>query len=132
MPTSTKRRQPAAPAAFAKKTAAEAASKGSRPPKLIEANEQHLIENGLASDAVSERPRKHVHAPRGPPGIRLLDKAEVCAITNVTFPTLWAWMRAGTFPRSRIVGGKSMWVSTEIESWMAALPIRRLKGDEAA
>jgi predicted DNA-binding transcriptional regulator AlpA len=41
-------------------------------------------------------------------------------------------MPAGKFPRSRIVGGKSMWVSTEIESWMAALPIRRLKGDEAA
>jgi len=40
-------------------------------------------------------------------------------------------MRAGTFPRSRIVGGRSMWRSDEIDAWMAALPIRRLKGDEA-
>ena len=48
----------------------------------------------------------------------------------VSFPTIWAWMRAGTFPRSRIVGGKSMWLSTEIEAWLAALPLRHLKGDE--
>jgi predicted DNA-binding transcriptional regulator AlpA len=38
-------------------------------------------------------------------------------------------MRAGTFPRSRVVGGKSMWLLSEIEEWMAALPVRRLKGD---
>jgi predicted DNA-binding transcriptional regulator AlpA len=63
------------------------------------------------------------------PGIRLLDKADVMAITGVTFPTVWAWMRAGTFPRSRVVGGKSMWLSTEIDAWLAQLPIRRLKGD---
>ena len=63
---------------------------------------------------------------------RLLDKTEVCAIANVTFPTVWAWMRAGTFPRSRIVGGKSMWLSTEVEQWLAALPIRKLKGDGEA
>jgi hypothetical protein len=39
-------------------------------------------------------------------------------------------MRAGTFPRSRVVGGKSMWLSSEIEAWLAALPVRQLKGDE--
>jgi predicted DNA-binding transcriptional regulator AlpA len=38
-------------------------------------------------------------------------------------------MRAGTFPRSRVVGGKSMWLLREIEEWMASLPVRRLKGD---
>lgn len=64
-----------------------------------------------------------------PLGLRLLDKAEVCRIANVTFPTIWQWMRDGEFPRSRIVGGKSMWLSTEIEAWIAALPIRQLKGD---
>jgi predicted DNA-binding transcriptional regulator AlpA len=60
---------------------------------------------------------------------RLLSKAEVLAITGVTFPTVWTWMRNGTFPRSRIVGGKSMWFSTEVSAWLAELPIRRLKGD---
>jgi predicted DNA-binding transcriptional regulator AlpA len=62
---------------------------------------------------------------------RLLDRHEVCAITNVTFPTIWAWMRAGKFPRSRIVGGKSMWLSSEVNAWMQALPVRPLKGDSA-
>jgi predicted DNA-binding transcriptional regulator AlpA len=65
----------------------------------------------------------------GPPAVRLLDKHEVMAIANCSYPTLWAWMRAGTFPRSRIVGGKSMWLSTEIDEWLAQLPVRRLKGD---
>ena len=34
-----------------------------------------------------------------------------------------------TFPRSRVVGGKSMWLSTDIEAWLATLPVRKLKGD---
>lgn len=66
---------------------------------------------------------------RGP---RLLDKAEVCNITGVTFATLWQWMQKGDFPRSRIAGGKSVWVSTEVETWMRNLPIRRLKCDKVA
>jgi prophage regulatory protein len=64
------------------------------------------------------------------PGIvRLLDKHEVCAIAGATYPTIWQWMRDGKFPRSRVVGGKSMWLSSEIEQWMLELPTRKLKGD---
>ena len=63
---------------------------------------------------------------------RLLDKAQICKITNVTYPTVWAWMRAGKFPRARIVGGKSMWLSTEVDAWLTALPVRKLKGDPAS
>ena len=66
---------------------------------------------------------------QGPP--RLLSKSDVLAIANVTFPTIWSWMRSGKFPRSRVCGGKSMWLSTEIEEWLAALPVRTLKGDDA-
>jgi predicted DNA-binding transcriptional regulator AlpA len=61
--------------------------------------------------------------------VRLLSKHEICAITNVTFPVVWKWMRQGTFPRSRIVGGKSMWLSDEVEQWLRNLPVRPLKGD---
>jgi len=68
-------------------------------------------------------------AKRAPPAVRLLDKADVTAIANVTFMTLWSWMRDGKFPRSRIVGGQSMWRSDEIDQWLAALPVRRLLGD---
>ena len=62
-------------------------------------------------------------------GPHLLAKRDVLAITHVTFPTVWSWMRVGKFPRARIVGGKSMWLSTDIETWLAALPVRQLKGD---
>jgi predicted DNA-binding transcriptional regulator AlpA len=68
-------------------------------------------------------------ASAAPAAVRLLGKPEILAITGVTFPTIWAWMRAGTFPRSRVVGGKSMWPSSEIEAWLADLPLRPLKGD---
>ena len=62
-------------------------------------------------------------------GLRLLSKSEVLDITGVTFPTVWAWMRAGTFPRSRVAGGKSVWRSDEVDAWLGALPLRKLKGD---
>ena len=75
-------------------------------------------------------PERWSQSIAGPP--RLLDKAEILTITGVSFPTVWAWMRAGTFPRSRVVGGKSMWLSTEIDAWLAQLPVRPLKGDEVA
>ena len=64
-------------------------------------------------------------------GAHLLSKRQVLAIANVSYPTLWLWMRQSMFPRSRVVGGRSMWVSTEIEAWLAALPRRRLKGDSS-
>jgi predicted DNA-binding transcriptional regulator AlpA len=64
--------------------------------------------------------------------VRLLDKREILAITGLTFPTIWKMMRSGNFPRSRVVGGKSMWRSDEVGDWFAGLPIRRLKGDDVA
>jgi predicted DNA-binding transcriptional regulator AlpA len=79
----------------------------------------------------SKLPDKTV--PKAAP--RLLRRAEVLQIVGVSFPTLWAWMRAGRFPRARITGGgasgrsKSVWLSNEVEEWLSALPIRRLKGD---
>ena len=68
-------------------------------------------------------------SPKCAPSIRLLDKAEILAITGVTFPTVWTWMRAGKFPRSRVAGGKSIWRSDEVEAWLDTLPVRKLKGD---
>ena len=62
---------------------------------------------------------------------RLLSKAEVLAIANCTYPTLWDWMCKGKFPRSRIVAGRSMWRSDEVDQWLAGLPVRPLKGDTA-
>jgi hypothetical protein len=41
----------------------------------------------------------------------------------------WNWKRAGKFPRSREVGDRAMWLASEIDAWIHALPVRRLKGD---
>jgi predicted DNA-binding transcriptional regulator AlpA len=85
-----------------------------------------------AKQPCRDHDERSIHAARPPPSrldVWLLSKREALAITNVTFPTIWAWMRAGKFPRARVVGGQSKWLSTEIEAWLAALPVRKLKGD---
>jgi predicted DNA-binding transcriptional regulator AlpA len=125
---------PTAQAPFAKKAAALKASSSSKAalsPELIAGNEKHRAKAGLAPYQPAHRKHdaERVHGARAPPGVRLLSKSEVLAITHVSFPTIWSWMRAGKFPRSRIVGGKSMWLSSEIERWLSALPLRPLKGD---
>jgi prophage regulatory protein len=60
---------------------------------------------------------------------RLLSRPEVVALTGFSYSWIWQMMRANKFPRSRIVGGKSMWLSSEIDEWLANLPTRKLKGD---
>jgi predicted DNA-binding transcriptional regulator AlpA len=59
----------------------------------------------------------------------LLTKHQIVALSGFTYPWIWQMMMRGQFPRSRIVGGKSMWLASEIDAWLAALPIRPLKGD---
>jgi predicted DNA-binding transcriptional regulator AlpA len=101
-------------------------------PELIAANLEDRTKAGLADDLPR---RKHenecVHGARAPPLERLLSKYDVVAITGLSYPTLWQWMRDGKFPRSRIVGGKSMWLASEVNAWLAGLPVRPLKGDAA-
>jgi prophage regulatory protein len=143
-----------------KKAAAEAANgeTGALSATLIDANQRHQVSAALAPDAPGhgEHERENDHAPRAPPlkrplavqvsaakealapkrarelhPLQLLTRHEVVAVTGVTYPTLWDWMRKGKFPRSRIVGGKSAWLASEVEAWLAALPVRPLKGDDA-
>jgi predicted DNA-binding transcriptional regulator AlpA len=102
-------------------------------PELFAANKQYQVEAALADDLGDARDnRRRVPPARGPPSLvlRLLTKPEVLLIAGgVSYPTIWSWMRAGRFPRSRVVGGKSMWRSDEVQLWLDALPVRPLKGD---
>ena len=119
--------------AAAKKAAAVKAKniKHGLSPGLITANQRAQARAALAPESAVDQPKPdHSHGPRGPP-LRLLSKREVCAIVGASYPTVWNMMRNGKFPRSRIVGGKSKWRSDEVAEWMAALPIRRLKGDQS-
>jgi predicted DNA-binding transcriptional regulator AlpA len=120
---------PAGQAAFATK-----AAKGANPTTsalaldLTEAN-QALAAKSLARGEHDERSVRAANAPPAREGAHLLSKRQVLTIINVSYPTLWSWMRQGKFPRSRVVGGKSMWRSDEVDAWLGALPIRKLKGD---
>ena len=115
MPKASLSKPPAAQVAVAKKAAsvkAEIAKPSVIAPDLIAANEQGLADEALAAanPPASEHDGRSLHAARAPLaqlGARLLSKREVLGV----------------------VGGKSMWLSTEVEAWMAALPRSRLKGD---
>jgi predicted DNA-binding transcriptional regulator AlpA len=67
-----------------------------------------------------------------PSNKRFVDKAEVCDRVGRSFVTLWTWMQQGKFPRARDLHGRPVWIEAEIDAWMQALPVRRLKGDSDA
>ena len=56
--------------------------------------------------------KKKVGKPR-PKGIEhLLSRAEVLSLIPISYPTMWALMRKGEFPRSRQVGKhKRCWLA---------------------
>ncbi len=60
---------------------------------------------------------------------RLIYRPELTKRVGLSYPTIWKQMRNGTFPRGRVVGGKTAWLETEIDDWIAGLPVRTLKGD---
>ena len=75
-----------------------------------------------------ERRRSPVEEARPPPTLRLLPQREVCALVGVTAPTLWKWTRDGKFPTARVMnGGKLGYLAHEVEEWILALPLQKLK-----
>lgn len=60
---------------------------------------------------------------------RIIYKPEVMRRCGVSYPTIWKWMIAGTFPRSFDVGGKTGWLESDVEAWILNRPRSRLKGD---
>jgi predicted DNA-binding transcriptional regulator AlpA len=125
----TTKRRPAAQVAVSKKAAALKAENAAKRPQRpwLQNLARQLPRLGDEAEPVTPERSSAANLSQGPP--HLLDKAQVCAIANVSFVTVWQWMRQGAFPRSRIVGGKSMWLSTEVDAWIATLPVRPLKGD---
>ena len=73
--------------------------------------------------------RKRAHGARAPPDVRLLSKHEVLDLVGKSYPTLWAWMVAGRFPKPVVVGNENRWFASEVAEWVRSPPRRRLKGD---
>jgi len=55
---------------------------------------------------------------------KLLSKPEVLARVGVTFPTIWAWMRAGEFPKPiQLPGNRRVaWLEDELDEWLKGRP----------
>jgi len=63
-----------------------------------------------------------------PPSLVFLSKKQVLAKVPVTGPTLWSWVRAGKFPRPRVISqNKTCWLAHEVDQWMQARPLRTYK-----
>ena len=58
---------------------------------------------------------------------RMIFKREVTELVGHSYPTIWSWMRAGTFPLSFDVGGKTAWLQSEIDAWIVSRPRSSLK-----
>ena len=122
--------KPAAQMAMAHKAAAmkKSAAKSNTPPQQ---HSKKLTANTAAARVRLQHlpPRFNPPADSDDDNVRLMMKREVLDRVGVTYPTLWNWMRAGRFPRSRELGGKTCWIESEVLAWIAALPKSRLKGD---
>jgi predicted DNA-binding transcriptional regulator AlpA len=147
--STSKQAEPAAQVANAKKAAALKQAAAERAMLAREAplslNKQYREQQALLPDGGSARhDRERLHAPRAPPppakevtaareltGLQaLLSRHEVVALSGFSYPTLWKHIRAGLFPRGRRCFGKTMWLRSEIEAWIAGLPPQQLKGDQ--
>jgi prophage regulatory protein len=68
------------------------------------------------------------NAEASPASLVFLSKAQVLKKVPVTAPTLWAWVRAGKFPKPRAISSnKVVWIEAEVDAWMKAQPIPHYK-----
>ena len=112
-------------AALARKAAAfKAANAAKKAPAAASAISSEITEQNL---------RAHIAAlaflQQQGEGPRVLLKSQVLERINVTFPTLWAWMRDGKFPRARQMGKLTVWLESDVNDWITALPIKEYLGD---
>src|SRR5271169_120357 len=57
-----------------------------------------------------------------------LSKKQVLRKIPVTAPTLWAWCRAGRFPKPRALGpNRTVWIEAEVDAWDAGAAAPRLQ-----
>jgi hypothetical protein len=50
----------------------------------------------------------------------------------ISYPQARLLMERGEFPRARDVCGSPVWLVSEVEAWLAARPVRPMRGDPGA
>jgi prophage regulatory protein len=71
-------------------------------------------------------------AGQPPPPPRLMYRAELCKAVGLSYPTIWLWMRDGRFPAGLDLGGKTAWLESEVNEWIAKRPRGRYKTPDEA
>jgi predicted DNA-binding transcriptional regulator AlpA len=61
------------------------------------------------------------------PPIRLISKRELLKRVPLSFPTIWKLIQQNRFPRAHVLGGKTVWIESEISNFLSDLPIREYK-----
>jgi predicted DNA-binding transcriptional regulator AlpA len=57
-----------------------------------------------------------------------LSRKQICAITGLSYVTLWQKMRAGQFPAARkLSANRNLWLRSEVLSWMRDRPPQSYK-----
>ena len=59
-----------------------------------------------------------------PASVCLLSKRQVCDKVGLSPHYIWRLVQAGKFPEGRIMGRRTLWVSSEIDAWIFAQPRR--------
>jgi predicted DNA-binding transcriptional regulator AlpA len=57
----------------------------------------------------------------------LLDRHQIVALTGVSYPSLWKMACRGAFPKGRTLSYKTVWLKSEIDAWIAALPVSPIR-----
>jgi predicted DNA-binding transcriptional regulator AlpA len=110
----------------------ETNSEALSPVNPTERSSSRIWDRYMRTQKINRRPRPPAVDSEVPVEARLLSKAEVLERVGRTYPTIWLWERQGKFPRARNLAGRPAWLESEIEDWINALPVRRLKGDDDA
>lgn len=64
---------------------------------------------------------------------RILRAAELAECLGISRVTLWRWEREGRIPPKRIVGPNVIgWLESEIDEWMASLPMAAPRDEDGA
>jgi predicted DNA-binding transcriptional regulator AlpA len=94
----------------------------------------------MASDAKSLKGAAGCDYPRSPlddqtsaqqvvaPPIRVISKRELLRRVPLSFPTIWKMMKQNRFPRAHVLGGKTVWIESEVSNFLADLPLREYQG----
>jgi prophage regulatory protein len=57
-----------------------------------------------------------------------LSRKQICAITGLSYPTIWAMMREQQFPRARCISKNRVgWLKSEVTEWTRSRPVQTYK-----